>query len=203
MRYLPFLPLKGRLLDWGCRHAPDAALVYAIKGNSVSLVGCDFLEPDAYSVFWNYSGLRFAPLEHHAILPFDNESFDCVIGAGVLEHTAMDYESLKELFRVLKPNGRLIITYLPNKFSYTEFLARNFRKRDFHRRLYTVAKISTMLMHTGFYPLSIKRHRLLPSNSLTSMTRFLSPYESLIDEIWPLNIFGGDIIVVAQRVLSM
>ena len=72
--------------------------------------------------------MEFVPLSDHATLPFDNNSFDCVIGSGVLEHVAMDYESLKEIYRILKPDGRLIITFLPNKFSYAEFMVRNFGK---------------------------------------------------------------------------
>jgi hypothetical protein len=62
-----------------------------------------------------------------------------------LEHTAMGYKSLKKLFRILKPDGHLIITYLPNRFSYTEFLARNLKKRDFHRRLFTIGEAFSML----------------------------------------------------------
>jgi SAM-dependent methyltransferase len=202
-RYRPFLPTEGRVLDWGCQHAPDAAMVRTVRDSKVSLLGCDFLGAGTYAPFWNYAGLDFVPLEHHVILPFQDKSFDCVIGAGVLEHTAMDYESLKELFRILKPDGHLIITYLPNRFSYTEFLARNVKKRDFHRRLYTVGEVFSMLKHTGFYPLTIQRHRLLPTNNFSSITRLLSSYEPHIDRLWPLSLFCGDIIAIAQRVNSM
>jgi SAM-dependent methyltransferase len=204
IEYRDFLPTSGRILDWGCHHAPDAAMVRMnAGGRSISLTGCDFMSPGSYPVFWGYSGLDFVKLEHTLKLPFDDDTFDCIIGGAALEHTAQDYESLKELYRILKTDGHLIITHLPNRFSYVEFAARNFRKTAFHRRLYSVSEFSTLLKRTGFYPLKIKRHRILPTNSLQSLTRILSRYEPAIDRIWPLNIFCGDILAVSKKVSSM
>ena len=77
-------------------------------------------------------------------LPFPDRAFDMVIAGGVLQHAAQDYESLKEVYRVLKLGGHLAITHLPNWLSYTEFLARNLRKADFHCRLYSVSEIDTL-----------------------------------------------------------
>jgi SAM-dependent methyltransferase len=204
IEYRDFIPTSGRVLDWGCQHAPDACMVRATIGQKdIALTGCDFLSPDRYPVFWDYSGIDFVRLTNNIKIPFDDETFDCVIAAGALEHTAQDYESLKELYRILKTDGHLIITHLPNRFSYVEFAARNFRKAAFHRRLYSVSEMSTLLKRTGFYPVKVKRHRFLPSNSLQSLTRRLSMYEPAIDRIWPLNLVCGDILAVSQKVSSM
>jgi ubiquinone/menaquinone biosynthesis C-methylase UbiE len=46
-------------------------------------------------------------------LPYPDDSFDAVLASGVLEHVPLDYESLKELHRVLRVRGRMIVTYLP------------------------------------------------------------------------------------------
>lgn len=198
--YKDFIPSTGRILDWGCQHGSDSCMVRAtLPVKDVSLVGCDFLSPNHYPIFWSFSGIEFVQLNDPVKLPFHDSSFDCVIGGGVLEHTAMDYESLKEIYRILKPNGNLIITYLPNKYSYTEFFSREFMKRDFHRRLYTTSGISSMLKHTGFYPLMIRRHRFLPSNRFRAVTRIFSPYELLIDRVWPLNLFSGDILAISKK----
>ena len=64
------------------------------------------MEPDLYEAFFEYSGLRYRRLEHSNLLPYEDSTFDMVIASGVLEHVPMDYESLKELYRVLKL-GRL------------------------------------------------------------------------------------------------
>lgn len=200
--YADLLPQGGRILDWGCQHAPDASMVRATLGGGIQLDGCDFLPESAYPAFWNYCGLKFTTLAHHISLPYEDNTFDCVIGGGVLEHAAMDYECLKELWRVLKPHGILVITHLPNKFSYTEFAAREFRKSAFHRRLYTLGGITSLVERAGFYPERARRHRFLPTNSLQAVTRVLSPIEPLIDRLWPLNLFCGDLLVVARKVLA-
>jgi ubiquinone/menaquinone biosynthesis C-methylase UbiE len=60
-------------------------------------------------------------------LPFKNNSFDCVCSMGVLHHTPEIERALDEIYRVLKPGGRLILMFY-NKNSYR------------NRILYPVAK---------------------------------------------------------------
>jgi ubiquinone/menaquinone biosynthesis C-methylase UbiE len=202
MAYREYLPATGRVLDWGCQHAPDACMVRAIAP-ALSITGCDFLPDNRYPTFWKYCDLEFVKLDHHVDLPFENDTFDCAIGGGVLEHTAMDYESLKELHRVLKPGGTLIITHLPNKFSYAEFIARTILKRNFHHRLYTLSGFRSLLKMSGFIPLASRRHRLLPTNEAKPITKLLSSQEALLEQIWPLNILSGDILAIAKKITSM
>ncbi|RPI49037.1 MAG: class I SAM-dependent methyltransferase [Acidobacteria bacterium] len=44
-------------------------------------------------------------------LPFENGSFDCVCSMGVLHHTPETGRAVRELFRVLRPGGRLIVMF--------------------------------------------------------------------------------------------
>ena len=43
-------------------------------------------------------------------LPFSNHTFDTLISTQVLEHIEKPWIMVKEIYRVLKPNGKLIIT---------------------------------------------------------------------------------------------
>lgn len=52
-----------------------------------------------------------ADAEH---LPFSNNTFNRIIISEVLEHLTEDQKALSEIFRVLKPNGIVLIT-VPNK----------------------------------------------------------------------------------------
>ena len=153
--YEPWLPLQGRILDWGCRHAPDACLIRARCGSRFTLDGCDVFDPSVYQVFFEYAGLRYLPLSDAVRLPYPDGCFDAVIASGVLEHVPMDYESLKELYRVLKPGAHLIVTYLPNALSLEEWRLRRRGRGDFHRRLYCPSQLRALLTRSGFWPLLI------------------------------------------------
>lgn len=50
-------------------------------------------------------------------LSFPNESIDTVISCETIEHVPYPRQALKELYRVLKPGGRLILT-CPNYFNF-------------------------------------------------------------------------------------
>ena len=152
--YEPWLPPQGRILDWGCRHAPDACLIRARFGDRFTLEGCDVFDHALYPVFFEYAGLCYQPLSDAVRLPYADGSFDAVIASGVLEHVPMDYESLKELYRVLRPGGRLIVTYLPNAASVEEWRLRRVGNK-FHRRLYSVSQFRALLTHSGFWPVLI------------------------------------------------
>src|SRR3954447_16851942 len=49
--YEPHLPRRGKILDWGCRHAPDSCLIRDRLGSRVELHGCDLVAPDVYLAF--------------------------------------------------------------------------------------------------------------------------------------------------------
>jgi len=43
-------------------------------------------------------------------MPFDDETFDCVVSSSCLEHVAYPHEWAKEVIRILKPGGWFAIT---------------------------------------------------------------------------------------------
>jgi SAM-dependent methyltransferase len=80
-------------------------------------------------------------------LPFQDESFDCVIASEILEHLHDDEQSLREIRRVLKPGGLLAVTvprWLPERICWalsTSYHSvpgghvRIYRRRQLARRL--------------------------------------------------------------------
>lgn len=57
---------------------------------------------------WNYNNVDcIAPLD---LLPFGDDSYDAVLCTQVLEHLEKPLDCLSEVFRVLKPGGRLYLT---------------------------------------------------------------------------------------------
>jgi SAM-dependent methyltransferase len=203
--YRPYLPATGTVLDWGCNHAPDSCLLRAWFGDRLRLHSCDFVAAVAHPVFHEFACSAHTQLEHPVQLPYEPEMFDAVIGSGVLEHAAMDYESLKELRRVLKPEGLLIISYLPNWLSWQEWLRRVVRRRDFHRRLYGLGEAKQLLKRSGFYPVAADYHtyiweRLLRAVGLGRWERGLS---AVLSRLLPIQVFGSTLCLIARKVLVM
>lgn len=71
-------------------------------------------------------------------LPYDDNIFDCVVSFQVIEHIADDNLYLKEISRVLKPNGVAMIT-TPNRLMS---LSRN----PWHEREYTAEELTSLAM---------------------------------------------------------
>lgn len=89
--------VRGRLLDVGCGRRPYEKTYFS---NAESYLGTDYLtdrsKPDVV-----------ASAEK---LPFDGQSFDTVTSTEVLEHVPDPLRALKEMHRVLKPEGYLILS---------------------------------------------------------------------------------------------
>src|SRR5262249_51933722 len=94
--YAPYLKRGDRVLDWGCRHAPDACMIRVYLGDEVELHGCDRLDTAAgdFQDFFEFAKLQHKYLSHVSELPYDAGEFDVVLSSGVLEHVAKEEQSL-------------------------------------------------------------------------------------------------------------
>lgn len=78
-------------------------------------------------------------------LPFQDQTFSHVICSEVLEHLDDDQQALREMHRVLKHNGHLIITFPHRQFYYSfddMFVG--------HKRRYELKDMNNLLSETGF-----------------------------------------------------
>jgi ubiquinone/menaquinone biosynthesis C-methylase UbiE len=85
-------------------------------------------------------------------LPFKADVFSHTICSEVLEHIQDDTEAIKELARVMKPVGRLIITFPHRKFYFAiddRFVG--------HYRRYEISEMENKLKKYGLKPISIKK----------------------------------------------
>ncbi len=109
-------------------------------------------------------------------IPFDNESFDIVFTYAVIEHIPPEelHNILKEIKRVLKKKGLFYIFQLPQKTSYTEFIARKLGMES-HEYLWSYNSIKRLLNNLGFDIIFFERADMLINH----------PYQ-LINPIYPV-----------------
>jgi SAM-dependent methyltransferase len=186
-------------------HAPDACLLRLAGYHELDIAGCDAFPEAHFRVFHDFARLRYTQLEHPWLLPYKDESFDTIIGDGVLEHVPNDHESLTELYRVLRPGGCLILCCLPNRWSYTEALAR-ILGRPHHLRTYGLASMRRTLLHHGFRPLKANCYQMAPALTstgtgplLNGLARGFWGINGLLEHLWPLNRLGSNLILVAEK----
>ena len=207
LQYLPYVEPR-RVLDWGCRHSPDSCLIRKVVAQEVDLDGCDFY-PLEYDAFYEASQLRVTPLSHYAAIPYEDGLFDTVIGSGVLEHVPNDSASLSELYRILRVGGRLILAFLPNNTSISEFVARR-TGRTHHARLYSRREIGRMLLHHGFMPLSIRWHQVTPTlsggavkggakSTARSLADSLYTLNPILERVWGVRRLASNLLVIAEK----
>ncbi len=93
--------LGGDILDFGCGSKPYESLFV----NAKSYVGVDL-----QSTGHNHVDSKIDHYYNGSTLPFPNESFDVVVSFEVFEHVFNIKEVLGEIHRVLKPNGKMLLS---------------------------------------------------------------------------------------------
>lgn len=196
-----------RVLDWGCRHGATARLVRADLGDAVELHGADFSDPAQYAAWHAASGLQYRQITHPWRLEYADGFFDAVVGAGVLEHVANVGESLTELWRILRVDGALLLTHLPNASSWSEWLSRRAAPQLAHARRFRPRPLRARLLDHGFDAERWGYHHFpptaLPARGeevalLRGALRWSQPLRAL-ERVWPLRVFSAAIWVVARK----
>lgn len=134
----------ARVLDLGCGVGGFveglqtlADMVVATDLDATGLCACRTREPGAG---------RIAPVQASGErLPFTGESFDLVCLFDVLEHLDDDHAALREIWRTVRPGGRVCVS-VP---AYPALFANNDRIAQ-HRRRYTRRSLARVLTGAGF-----------------------------------------------------
>lgn len=162
---LPVLGLTpgARILDAPCGGA--AALTLALRERGFDAIGAD-IDPEAATRL----GAHFQKANLDAELPWPDQSFDAVISTEGIEHLENHFSFLREVYRILKPGGMLVLT-TPNITalrSRVRFLGSGFFGRD-SRPLNETARHP--LHHIGLATFSELRYELHVSGFRISEAR--------------------------------
>lgn len=139
-RHLPPGGAEGRrLLDFGC--GTGTMLRSLVRYGEA--VGVD---ADAEAIrFCRRRGLKDVQHLESDELPFDDDAFDVVTAFDVLEHIDDDARALREIRRVLRPGGTLLLSVPAYRFLWgpQDEIAH-------HKRRYTAGQVSRRAAAAGF-----------------------------------------------------
>jgi SAM-dependent methyltransferase len=140
------------LLDLGCREGVQSKAFEAM-GYSVTAVDINA----EYEKCWI--------VDANQPLPFDNETFDVIWSSEVIEHLVDPWLTVRELRRVLKPSGVMVLT-TPNSFAtYFCWIAaigltpQRIQRYD-HRHFFDLSQIRTLFPDAsvyGYLPFTLAR----------------------------------------------
>lgn len=103
------------LLDIGCCEGEATK-----KFNSVFKVGLDTYYPNVKKLKERGIGPLVGDAQN---IPIKNNTFDCIVATELIEHLPNPENLLKECYRILNKNGKLILT-TPNKYSIRRYIAK-------------------------------------------------------------------------------
>jgi len=131
--------------------------------------------------------------------PYPANYFDIVFGGEVIEHTVDDSGFLKEIYRVTKPNGLLILTTpnlvsLGNRFLMLLGKIPRFVYADFHYRIFTPEILKIKLIQSGFKIERINSSYILIS---TFFNKFVGVIGEWLGSLFPN--FGEHLIFFAKK----
>ncbi|HSM83954.1 MAG TPA: class I SAM-dependent methyltransferase [Nodosilinea sp.] len=161
-----YLPPGGQVLDWGCGHGHFS---YYLLHRGYETHGFAFVEfpllPELAAGGFHFWRGR---LEEPVALPYGDGRFDGVVSVGVLEHVREhggdEVASLREIRRLLKPEGVFICYHFPNRYSLIELAAARLPDKYHHPYRYTRADIDEFCRQAQFELLAVGRYGLLPRN---------------------------------------
>ncbi len=168
---------------------------YAIQMGNFDI---DFLDhsriPNKFSLNSNRADL----MASNEALPFDEASVDLIIAPHILEQMAEPYELLKEIHRVLMPEGRLIISgFNPMSLWGIKKLLSFDIDYPWNTRFIPLSKIKEWLPIIGLEMAEGKMGCYVPPIQQFSWLKKLYTMEKLGDRWWPM--LGGFYFLVIQK----
>ncbi len=144
-------------------------------------------------VQWPREGPYRSALVSEMELPIRDTSVDCVLVVHGLEHVEARHAYLREIWRVLMPQGRLIIVVPNRRGAWAQLESTPFG----HGRPYSVGQIERLLRDVLFEPIGGAPCLFAPPFRARALSSAALVWERVGARLWPA--FSGVIIVEAIK----
>ena len=145
------------ILEIGCG---SGTFSHWLSKNRNSTIGTDIVASGIKRTIANNAGLKENIISYSVAdaqnLSFKDDSFDVVVMAEVLEHIPVPAHALTEVRRILKPNGRMLIT-IPNLTSIRSVMKWTIGRRNPRGfsiqpvdHIFTIISIRRLIEKCGF-----------------------------------------------------
>lgn len=177
---------NGKVLDIGCGDGRSTYEVSRLLGNQFDLKGIDFSERAIAFAKLMAPNLKFE-VQYAIEMPETAQSYDLAIAREVIEHIppgeVLDF--LKEINRVLKPNGKVLLT-TPSE---------NRRIPAKHFQHFTQEKLTFLLSESGFQVEQCIGYGWFPPFRFEKLYRHIISLPALwrIDAYWGTRVFDPQI----------
>lgn len=149
---------KGKVLDVGCGTGANLLLFNGMA------VGLD-ISSEALKFAQRRKGNLLLCQGRAEALPFKDESFEIVLALDLLEHLPDDIRGLEEMFRVLKKEGKLLVTVPAFRFLWSEHDEalshfRRYRREELKAKLKSVGfsiEFISYVIFLPFFPIALYR----------------------------------------------
>lgn len=142
---------------------------------------------------WPAEGRSLSVLADETRLPFIDSIFDRVLIVHALEEAGDLRRLLREAWRVMAPEGRLVVI-VANRWS---FWAQSDATPFGHGRPFSRAQLSSLLADSMFEPIASARALYAPPSRWAPFVRAAEAFERVGEAIWPA--LGGLVLMEAVK----
>ena len=175
------LPPQSPILEVGCG---DASFTKELARYSSDVTAIDISSAQIAENNQRFAGIKFLQHDVAEQFPFADATFEAIWCSEVLEHLFDPAFALREMHRIMKPGGRLLVT-VPYHGRFKNVLIALFKFDEHyvpsnpHIRFYTKRTLSTLAERAGFSAVRTKtcgmgvpvRDQFVPTNILLRATK--------------------------------
>ncbi|HCK84079.1 MAG TPA: methyltransferase type 11 [Hyphomonadaceae bacterium] len=142
---------------------------------------------------WPPGAASLTALGEEARLPFIDAVFDRVLLVHALEEADAAHAMLREIWRVMAPEGRLVVI-AANRWS---LWAQSDISPFGHGRPYSKSQLSGLLSDALFEPVAFSRALYAPPSAWPPFVRAADAFERIGEQVWPNH--GGLLLMEAVK----